>query len=162
MARASGFSYIGLLWMLALLATALACAGSVWSVQARRDQEAELLFVGEQFRAAIARYRDETPSGQSPRFPERLEDLLDYRRWPVPRRPLRRLYADPMTGTREWGLIRAPDGGILGVFSQSALPPLKRSGFGERDEDRFREARSYRDWRFDHAAPPQRDGTAGN
>ena len=160
--RARGFSYIGLLILLSMMAAALAGAGSLWSVQSRRDREAELLFVGDQFRAAIAQYREQTPSGQSPRFPTRLEELLDDRRWPVARRPLRRLYVDPMTGTREWGVIRSPDGAVLGVFSLSTERPLKRRGFGERYEDLFRNAASYRDWRFDYTAGPPDDGSPTN
>jgi hypothetical protein len=55
-----------------------------------------------------------------------------------------------MTGTREWGLIRAPNGEITGVHSLSELTPLKQAGFPERFEE-FNGAPSYKEWRFIYA-----------
>jgi len=40
-------------------------------------------------------------------------------------RHLRTLYADPVSVDTPWGLLRAPDGGIRGVYSQSAAVPLR-------------------------------------
>jgi type II secretory pathway pseudopilin PulG len=150
--RQRGFSYIGLLLLLAMTSAGLAAAGSLWSIDSRREKEAELLFLGAQFTAAIAAYRDLTPSGQPPRFPQRLDDLLDDKRWPTTRRHLRRVFVDPMTGTQEWGIVAAPGGGIMGVYSLAEGAPLKRDGFPE-DFGDFATASSYRDWRFIYAAP---------
>ena len=59
----------------------------------------------------------------------------------------RQLYADPMTGKRDWELIMAPQGGIAGVKSRSTTAPLKQSGFRPRDAQ-FEEKTRYADWEF--------------
>ena len=100
-----GFTYLGLLYAVALSSTALLAAGMLWSTEARRDKEEQLLFAGEQIRAAIGAYWDKAPAGQPHRLPLRLEDLLDDKRWPATRRHLRQVFVDPATGTREWGLV---------------------------------------------------------
>lgn len=146
-APARGFSYLGLLLAVAMLSAALAGVGVLWSAQARADREEELLFVGEEFRRAIAAYRERSPAGQPARYPRTLEDLLEDRRWPTVRRHLRRIYPDPMTGRAEWGLVKGPGDTIIGVHSLSDRPPAKRAGFTEEQAD-FAEASSYREWRF--------------
>lgn len=152
MARHRGFSYIGLLILVALLSTALAGAGELWRTQARREREAMLLFHGRELADAITAYHDLTPAGQAAAFPKRLEDLLDDRRWPTTRRHLRRIPLDPMTGQPQWGLVPSPDGGILGVHSLSQAVPLKRAGFAER-EATFAEATTVAGWLFVYRAP---------
>lgn len=155
MRRQGGYTYIGLLIVVTLMGTVLAAAGSVWHTQARREREAELLFTGDQFAAAIGRFYERTPVGQRPRFPMRLEELIEDRRWPTTTRHLRRVYLDPVTGKPEWGIVRAPDGGILGVFSLSRETPLKRANFAPAHED-FEAAASYQDWRFIYVDPATR------
>jgi type II secretory pathway pseudopilin PulG len=152
-----GYTYIGLLFVVALTGGALAAAGTLWRVQAQREREADLLFTGRQFAAAIARYYERTPVGQPQRFPARLEELLEDRRWPAAPRHLRRLFIDPMTGRAEWGTVLAPDGRIMGVYSLSPQAPIKRAGFGWPYEG-FSEAATYQDWRFVYVQP----GGAGN
>lgn len=154
-----GFTYVGLLLAVALLGTALAAAGSVWSLHEQREREAELLFAGAQIRQAITRYYEDVPQGQQHRFPQRLDDLLQDRRWPTLRRHLRRLYLDPMTGSADWGLVPAPGGGILGVYSRSASAPLKRHGFGRLDAG-FEDAVALSDWRFVYRVPEPEEGAA--
>ena len=61
-------------------------------------------------------------------------------------RYLRRLQPDPITG-KEWALVKAPDGGILGVHSASEDTPFKISGFKLRDRA-FDGAQKYSDWKF--------------
>jgi type II secretory pathway pseudopilin PulG len=158
-ANARGFTYVGLLLAIALAGTALALAGTFWSTDARREKELELLFVGDQFRQAIAAYYDEVPAGQAHRFPAQLEDLLQDRRWPTTRRHLRRIYLDPMTGKRDWGLVQGTGGGIAGVYSKSEAAPLKRADFPDAYAS-FATAKDYREWRFAYqpAAKPARDG----
>jgi type II secretory pathway pseudopilin PulG len=150
MQRRNGYTYLGLLLAIVLAGTALAAAGSLWSTEARRSREAELLFVGDQFRDAIGAYWEKVPLGQSHVFPRSLGDLLDDKRWPTQRRHLRRLFVDPMTGTREWGLVEAPSGGIMGVYSRSEEVPLKRGLFPSAHAE-FAQARTYRGWRFVYA-----------
>jgi type II secretory pathway pseudopilin PulG len=151
--RQRGFTYIGLLLLVAMSSAALAAAGSLWSIDAKRAKEADLLFMGDQFTRAIGSFRDRTPAGQQQRFPRTLEELVDDKRWPTARRHLRQVFVDPMTGTREWGLVLAPGGGgIMGVHSLSDGAPLKRSGFSD-DFAEFATATSYREWRFVYVAP---------
>ena len=50
--RARGFTYLTVLFMVAILAGGLALIGEVWHTSAMREKEAELLFVGQQYRKA--------------------------------------------------------------------------------------------------------------
>lgn len=157
--RQRGFTYLGALFFVALLGSALALAGELWSTQAQREREEDLLFAGRQIRQAISSYYDSAPAGQQRRFPARLQDLLEDKRWPVPRRHLRRLYVDPMTGAPDWVLLSAPSGGLLGVHSRATRRPLKQSGF-EPEEEFFEEARSVADWVFSPTAESARTPAA--
>ncbi len=143
---AGGFTYVGLLLVVALAGVALAGAGTLWSTSTRRDREAELLFVGEQIQRAITSYYDQGPAGVK-QFPAKLEDLLQDRRFPTTRRHLRKVFVDPVTGLREWGIVRGPGGGIAGVFSLSEATPIKRAEFPPAFQQ-FDAAKTYRDWRF--------------
>lgn len=145
-----GFTYLGLLLAVAMGSTALAAAGSLWSLEAKRDKEAELLFAGDQIRSAITAYQQKAPAGQAHAFPKSLIELLDDKRWPTRRRHLRKVFLDPMNARAEWGLVLAPDGGVMGVYSLSEGVPLKR-GLFPADYAIFEEAKSYRDWRFVHS-----------
>ena len=140
-----GFTYVWLLLAIGLVAAGLAATSEVASTAARRDKEAELLFVGNQFVRAIAMYRAAVPASQQ--YPQQLEDLLADKRFPNVRRYLRRVYSDPMTGSRDWGLVRGPNGGIVGVYSTSNAQPLKTANF-PKDYAAFAGAASYRDWVF--------------
>ncbi|HEY8252030.1 MAG TPA: type II secretion system protein [Burkholderiales bacterium] len=143
---AQGFTYLGALFLVALVSGGLAVVGEDWGVAAQRDKEAELLFVGHQYRLAIGRYYRYGPR----QYPRSLADLLKDPRRPGTERYLRRLYADPLTAGGEWGLVRAPDGGIQGVYSLSGERPLKTAGFKPRDRELLGAA-SYTDWKFLHA-----------
>jgi type II secretory pathway pseudopilin PulG len=144
--RAQGFTYLSLLIVVAITAGALAAAGGIWSQAAQREKERELLFVGEQFRQAIALYYWRTPGGAH-QFPQSLDALLEDKRWPVTQRYLRRIYRDPLTGGTDWGVVEAPGGGIAGVYSKSEETPIKTAGFPMRYAT-FAEARNYTDWKF--------------
>lgn len=141
-----GFTYIWMMFAVALAGIVLAGAGQLWRTEARRDKEKELMFAGEQFRRAIGSYYESSP-GMPKRYPDSLEKLLADKRFPVVMRHLRKIYFDPMTGKNEWGLIQKPGIGIVGVHSLSVQVPLKRANFIERYAD-FSDAKSYRDWKF--------------
>jgi type II secretory pathway pseudopilin PulG len=143
-----GFTYVAMLVSVAIIGIGLAGTAEVWSLAQQREKEAELLFVGNQYREAIGRYYDATPGGGK-RYPQKLEYLLEDNRYPMPRRHLRKLYADPLTGKTEWGLMEAPDGGIIGVYSLSTGTPLKQAEFGNKDRT-FHQGTSYSEWRFFH------------
>lgn len=142
----AGFTYIGVLVLVAVMGTALAAAGQVWHTVQRQEKERELLFVGHQFRLALARYARNTPRNAQA-APLRLEELLRDPRFPDSRRYLRRIYLDPITGTSEWGLITAANGEIYGVHSRSSAQPLKQSNFARSDRQ-FDGMKKYSDWVF--------------
>ncbi len=141
-----GFTLAGALIVVAVLGAGMAAYGEIASHAAQREKEQELLFVGNQFRQAIGAYYERTP-GAVKRFPEKLEDLLQDKRHPMPQRQLRRLYADPMTGKRDWGLVSAPEGGIMGVYSLSQAQPIKTGGFLARDSS-LADSAQYTGWQF--------------
>lgn len=143
-----GFTYLTVLFMVAILSGGLALVGEVWHTSAAREKEAELLFVGHQYRKAIERYYLSGPQRQ---YPRELADLLRDARRPGTERYLRKLYSDPVTG-QPFALVKAPDGGILGVHSTSEEKPFKTGGFKVRDAA-FEGAGKYSDWKFVHAAP---------
>jgi type II secretory pathway pseudopilin PulG len=147
--RASGFTYVGLLVVVALIGVGLAVTGEAWRTTAHREKERELLFVGDQFRKAIAQYYDGTPGGVK-QFPNNLEDLLKDARFPTTRRHLRKIYRDPLTGKREWGIVRGPGESIMGVYSLSRQAPMKRSNFPP-EYASFERAESYAAWRFQYS-----------
>lgn len=147
MARSSptgsaGFTYLGILLAVAFLGIALAAVGIVWTTTLRREREAQLLFVGDAFRSAITSYY-----ANGRQLPQTLDDLIEDKRVPVPRRHLRRIYLDPMTGQADWQLLRDPDGGIFGVSSSSKQAPLKRANFASEDAQ-FEGAECYCEWQF--------------
>lgn len=149
-ARARGFTYLAALLAIVLLGLGLAAAGQVWHTVAVRERERQLLWVGDHYRRAIERYYGNGPA----QYPRSLDDLLRDPRKPVIARYLRRLYPDPMTGTGRWGLLKAPDGGIMGVYSRAEGEPLKHAGFREADAE-FASAHSYADWKFVYLPPAQ-------
>jgi type II secretory pathway pseudopilin PulG len=115
-----GFTYLWLLFVLAIGAAALATAAQRWSHVVARDRERELLFRGQEIARAIASYRD-AGGGALPRS---LEELVEDSRAPQPRRHLRRAYADPFTGQADWMPVLGADGGWRGVHSRARAPAL--------------------------------------
>ena len=146
-----GFTFIGVIIAVAVFGVGLAGLGQVWSVNAQRDREQELLFVGDQDRAAILSYSALTPPGR-PRYPRELEDLLDDKRHPSTRRHLRQLYPDPLTGGTDWELVRGPDGLITAIHSRHGGVPMKTGNFPPRYAT-FERAVTYRDWVFGAPSP---------
>lgn len=140
-----GFTLLGVLFLLVLLGVGLAALGKVWETSLRREKEAELLFVGDQFRRAIESYHRLT-SGTEKHYPKRLNDLLEDNRFPNTVRHLRRLYRDPFTLSQEWGLIKSGDE-ITGVYSLAPGKPVKTAAFPPPYEA-FADQGSYRDWQF--------------
>ncbi|WP_029770751.1 type II secretion system protein [Pseudogulbenkiania sp. MAI-1] len=146
--RQSGFTYLGVLLLVAMLGALLASTGEVWFTVQQRQKEQELLFIGHQFREAIRLYYERSPGGAK-RYPRKLEDLLQDDRYPTTQRYLRKIYFDPLTGKQEWGLIKAPDEGIAGVYSLAPGTPLKVDNFDEKDAA-FKGARRYARWQFSY------------
>ncbi len=150
--KMGGFTFLGLMVIIAVMSIALLAVGEVWSTAKQREKEQELLFVGNQFRRAITAYYIHATNKQQP-YPANLEDLLKDPRYPTTQRYLRKLYLDPMTGGVEWGLLKKPNGGIYGVYSLSEQTPMKQSNFKLIDKN-FVGKLKYADWAFMHV-PPQ-------
>lgn len=146
--RDRGFTLAGALLLVAALGAGMAAYGEIASHAAQREKEQELLFVGNQFRQAIGAYYERSPGGAK-RYPRKLQDLLEDRRYPMAQRYLRKMYLDPMTGKPQWGEIPAQDGGIMGVYSLSESTPVKTAGFPARDITLEQTAR-YSDWHFSY------------
>ena len=131
-----GFTYLMLLWWVAIGGVMLAAVGQSWRLESRRQRDLELAFRGEQIRVAIEAYRSFRPEGRMD-LPRQLTDLVVDKRGGEPQHHLRRLWPDPVTGG-EWGLVLA-EGRISGVFSTSTATPL-RGPLG---------VESYGEWRFE-------------
>jgi type II secretory pathway pseudopilin PulG len=145
MCSEKGYTFIWIMFAVALASIALAGAGLVWKTEARREKEKELLFIGEQFRLAIGSYYEKSPGAK--RYPDSIEKLLSDNRFPTATRHLRKIFYDPMTGVAEWGVISRPGVGVIGVHSLSTQKPLKKANFHERYAS-FSGAESYREWKF--------------
>jgi type II secretory pathway pseudopilin PulG len=146
--KQAGFTYLAILFVVAIAGIMLAQAGLNWSHASQREKEAELLFVGSEYRKAIMLYYERTP-GPVKKYPAKLEDLLLDTRYASPQRYLRKLYRDPFTGRAEWGLVMAPEGGIMGVHSPSTAAPIKMANFSYADAS-FEGAGRYTDWVFSY------------
>lgn len=145
--RDSGFSLLGLLFVVAGLGVGMAALGTMWHTAAQREKERELLFVGDQYARAIESFWNvPLPAGTPRRLPKNIAELLTDPRFPNPVRHLRRAWPDPMTGGA-WVLIQGADGGIAGVASASDDTPFKQANFPARYA-RFEAAQRYRDWEF--------------
>ncbi|MEF8697744.1 MAG: type II secretion system protein [Candidatus Accumulibacter sp. UW20] len=144
--RLAGFTYLGLLILVAILALVASATLTLGSIVQRREAEERLLEVGDAYRQAIASYVHSSPAGNR-RYPASLADLLKDPRHPGVRRHLRQLYPDPISGKNEWGLVQAPGGGIMGVHSLSLARPIRISGFAIENQS-FEDKEHYAQWVF--------------
>jgi type II secretory pathway pseudopilin PulG len=141
-----GFTLLVVLFLIAGFGVALAALGTLWATHQQREKEAELLFVGDQYRRAIESYYRTTP-GPSKQYPRDVAVLLRDPRFQHTVRHLRRAYRDPFAVDVPWGLERDTQGGITAVFSTSERVPFKISGFPEIYQS-FTGAADYRGWIF--------------
>ena len=143
----SGFTYLGILFVVAFIGVGLGVIGQLWSISARRSDEQQLLFVGDAYRRAIASYYQ-----HGGRFPQTLDELVLDTRVTPPMHHLRKLYVDPVGYGTEWRVVAGADGGIAGVASQSMVKPLKVANF-QREYKAFEDAECYCQWEFTYSAP---------
>lgn len=61
-------------------------------------------------------------------------------------------YPDPITGKTEWGIVQAPTGGIMGIYSLSEEKPIKLANFEVKDKE-FEVKEKYADWKFVYIIP---------
>ena len=135
--RQGGFTYLAILFVVMITGLGIASLSESWSHARQREKEAELLWVGNQFKQAIGLYYERSP-GAVKRYPEKLEDLLKDSRFIATQRYLRRIYADPITGKVDWDPIAAPGGGMMGVRSRSDKKPIGKMST----------VSAHRDWEF--------------
>ncbi|MFJ2993701.1 type II secretion system protein [Pandoraea sp. NPDC087047] len=146
----AGFTYVGLLILVAVLGLLAALTIQVGALWQRAAREAQLLEIGAQFSDALRAYADATPAGQLPQPPNLAALLLDPR-FPTPHRYLRKIFADPITGSTDWGIrYITTDKGVLEVYSRSSATPLKTAHFDE-PFGTFAGKTHYYDWRFSAA-----------
>lgn len=142
-----GFTYVSMIVLVFIVGLTAAMSVKLGALLNRRNAESELLMTGTTFIEALSSYADATEPGQ-PRSPNSLEELLRDPRFPGTRRHLRQIYVDPMTGTRDWGLVRNPENSrIIGVFSQSGDKPIKLDNFGPAYQH-FKNKSRISEWRF--------------
>lgn len=153
----SGFTYLTLLFIIVAMGLSLAVAGKVVSTYSKREKEAELIFRGGEIRKAIGAYYMESVGAKA--YPKDLQYLLKDQRYPVVKRYLRKLYDDPFTGKPDWELIKAPDGGIMGVKSRSTEEPLKKGNFPS-ELTGFDDRAKYSEWEFIYV--PAKTGQSAN
>lgn len=146
--RQSGFTYLTILFAIAVAGIVLAQTGINWSQANQREKERDLLFIGNQFRQAISVYYERTP-GTVKHYPNKLEELLTDKRYNTPQHYLRKIYRDPITNQKQWGLIMAPEGGIMGVHSLSGAKPIKTTGFDYANIS-FEGLKTYSEWTFSY------------
>lgn len=144
--RQHGYALLAVLVLIMVIGFSLAEAGAMWSDARKRDREQELLKIGDKFRIAIGKYYNSTP-GPVKQFPRTLEALLRDDRFPVPQRYLRTVYIDPVTMREGWGILEAPSGGIMGVYSLSGEKPYKTKQFRPLYQE-FENKKMYGDWIF--------------
>ena len=143
----SGFSYLGVLILVAVMSISLVGTGRYWSTVIKRELEAELLFRGNEIRDAIASYYNNPPGGQNKTYPRQFSDLLKDPRYPDLKRHLRKWYAEPMSRGGDWVYILDATQRIRGVRSANEGTPLKKGNFPE-EYNSFETAKTYADWKF--------------
>ena len=144
--KQNGFTYIGLMIAVAIMGISLAAVGQMWHNIQTREKEKQLLYIGNQYRQAIAHYYQESP-GAAKKYPASLDELVKDSRYVTTKRYIRKKYKDPITGSEEWGLIPGTNGGIMGVFSLSTDKPLKTGNFRPVDS-LFENKTKYAEWTF--------------
>ena len=107
--------------LIAVMSILVAAALPLWSTQAKRDKEQELISRGMQYAEAIRVFQR-----RFGRLPVRLEELVE-----VEPRSIRRLWEDPMTGSKNW--IRVFEGtppGAMPIDPATGLPMVDPDGDG--------------------------------
>lgn len=104
MHKQQGTVYLWCLIGIVLLSLGLGRSLEVYSTQKKREKEEERRYILGLYEKAINNYYYSTP-GEVKKWPDKLEDLLKDSRYATPKRYIRRLYVDPVTGTAPRSLI---------------------------------------------------------
>lgn len=145
--RQRGFTYASVVILVMVIGLVGAASLRLGVTLQRAVAERALLDIGMEYSSALASYAAATPAGQ-PNYPNSFQELLKDPRFPQLRRHLRKVYVDPMTGTAEWGIVKANEnGGILAIYSLSKATPIKIANFPQRFAA-FEGKTSLADWKF--------------
>ena len=121
-----GYTLAGVLALLAVMSILMALSVPLWSRVRMRDKEEELIFRGNEYIEAIARYHQKFGS-----YPPDLETLEKLKF-------IRKLYADPMTKSGKWKVLN-PEAllqtGAAGVINQPGGKKDDRDRSGLNDEE---------------------------
>jgi len=148
-----GFTFIGLMMIITISGIALAGIGIVWSQQSQRANEAELLYIGNQYRKAIESYYNNPPPPLTVKeFPTSLQSLATDERFAEKKHHIRQLYTDPIAYGKPFELIKKGER-IVGIYSSSTKKPIKKTGF-PKEYAEFTEAKTYQEWKFFYSGPP--------
>ena len=145
-----GFTLLAILCAMLMLALASNGVMTYVSQETQRQRENELLRVGNLYIQAIRTYYENSPSAVK-QWPPSLEALTLDPRFLTTKRHMRQVYADPVTHSADWGIIKAPDGGIAGVYSMSKERPLQSGAVAVGQQ--WVNADQYADWRFVYELP---------
>lgn len=157
--RDRGFTYLSVIIMVAIIGLVAATALKLGATVQRSRAEQQLLVIGAAFSDALQSYADATPAGQPPQPPS-LRELLRDPRFPTPRRHLRKIFVDPLTGKAEWGIVYlGGNTGVMAVYSLSEARPVKIGNFPARFQS-LAGKRKISEWRFVAGGPgaPGRQG----
>ena len=154
-----GFTYLSVIIVVAIIGLVAAASLKLGATVQRSRAEQQLLVIGGAFSDALQSYADATPAGQPPQPPS-LKELLRDPRFPTPRRHLRKIFVDPMTGKAEWGIVYlGGTTGVMAVYSLSDARPVKIGNFPARFQS-LAGKRKISEWRF-VASGPGALGTQG-
>ena len=127
--KSQGFTYLLLLFFIALSSTGAGIAAKLWTTQVLRSKEAELIFRGKQIAAAIGSFAAATPPN-TPCWLSSWEDLLiDFRLAQV-KRHLRAPYIDPFTEKSDWVFDKDSVGRVVSVRSRAQNAALITKDLG--------------------------------
>lgn len=150
--RAGGFTYLSVIIVVAIIGLVAAAALKLGATIQRSRAEQQLLVIGAAFSDALQSYADATPAGELAQPPS-LKELLRDPRFPTPRRHLRKIFVDPMTGKDEWGIVYlGTRTGVMAVYSLSDAKPVKIGNFPARFQSLVGK-RKISEWRFVAAGP---------
>ena len=148
----AGFTYVAVLAMVAVAGIALANIGTRWSDRVQREREQQLLRIGRLYAEALLAYHHGSP-GSDKTWPKDVRDLLQDPRMLGTVRYLREPYTDPMMPGQPFGLIRAADDTIRGVYSTSTAPPFQEAPL-DLGVVVLPPAHRYADWQFTPKVDP--------
>ena len=127
--KQSGYAFLIAVLLAALVLVALSVAIPRLLTQGQREKEEELIFRGDQYRRAIARFYKKFG-----RYPRSVEELLRTN----DRSFLRREFTDPMSPDGRWRFIRVgPSGEFIGSVNRrlpTAAPAGQPPGGAEADQ----------------------------